>query len=82
MENSILKKFGSVDVKITPDFCSYVEFMQFFKKNREILSGASWAQPAHSAETETEIDFYWRISNYRKLVNSHGAVKDPHDQSS
>ena len=22
MENSILKKFGSVDVKITPDFCS------------------------------------------------------------
>ena len=24
MENSILKIFGSVDVKITPDFCSYV----------------------------------------------------------
>ena len=22
MENSIVKKFGSVDVKITPDFCS------------------------------------------------------------
>ena len=22
MENSILKKFGSVDVKITPNFCS------------------------------------------------------------
>ena len=23
MENSILKKIGSVDVKITPDLCSY-----------------------------------------------------------
>jgi hypothetical protein len=26
MENNILKIFGSVDVKITPDFCSYKEF--------------------------------------------------------
>ena len=26
MESSILKLFGSVDVKITPDFCSYKFF--------------------------------------------------------
>ena len=25
MENSILNIFGSLDVKITPDFCSYLE---------------------------------------------------------
>ena len=29
MENRILKKFGSVDVKITPDICSYGCFGDF-----------------------------------------------------
>ena len=36
MKNSILKIFGSVDIKITPAFCSYAGMMRY------IVGFASW----------------------------------------
>jgi hypothetical protein len=39
MENSILKIFGSINVKITPDFCSFLSILGLDVAQKDIKVG-------------------------------------------